>query len=215
MLFNNIKLIKLCSVLLLAVLLSCIRYPDEQNIYVNDISIDTVSNKYSQTNSNTEDKDIEDKWDIEILDNGIFPEDYKITSVFGDNIHNYLAIQVGGEHDVALKLMNFRTDNCIRFHYIKSNTKDTLLNLPFDLYYIKLASGKKWISIEKDGKKIGKFEEYARYEKGTDILEFKVNLLSNSEGYEYSNFSLKLDILILNIEDEFNSQPITEDEFNR
>lgn len=136
---------------------------------------------------------------------GQMPDCYNFKPLYGD-IENYLKINVGNT-DVAIKLMNVDTDECIRFVYVNSNSSYSIQQIPEGLYYLKIAYGKEWHSITENGKCKGKFAVQPLYEKGTDILDF------NSQGNSYSNYELSLDVLITK-GNTFQSNTISEEDFN-
>ncbi len=127
-------------------------------------------------------------------------------------INNYLEVSVGEGTDVALKLMNAKTDECVRFVYVNSGTSYKIKNIPEGKYYVKIAYGKNWYSkIEKE-QYHGKFLVNPLYKKGNDILNFNIHHTLN--GYEIPSFQLDLDITYSSSYNSYDSNNISELEFN-
>ena len=80
-------------------------------------------------------------------------------------------------------------------------------------YYLKIAYGKNWLSKVENGQCIGKFIRNPLYEKGEDIMDFTIQ--HSSEGYSIPSFRLELDVVSTGISNSFNSQNISESEFNQ
>lgn len=129
------------------------------------------------------------------------------------NIENYLEVQVGGGTDVAIKLMNIVTGNCIRYVFINSGTTYRITNIPEGSYYVKIAYGKDWYSKNENGQCIGKFLLNPIYEKGDDVMDY--NLKYTTEGYSIPSFKLKLDVIASSPLNTFNSQSMSEEDFNK
>jgi hypothetical protein len=129
------------------------------------------------------------------------------------NIENYLEVQVGGGTDVAIKLMNIVTGNCIRYVFINSGTTYRITNIPEGSYYVKIAYGKDWHSKNENGQCIGKFLLNPIYEKGDDVMDY--NLKYTTEGYSIPSFKLKLDVIASSPLNTFNSQAMSEEDFNK
>ena len=151
-------------------------------------------------------------WVESTVPNGQLPVCYNFTPRRGD-IDNRLEIQVGGGTDVALKLMDMKSDRCIRYVYINSGTTFTIKNVPEGKYYVKIAYGKEWLSKTDDGKCIGKFIRNAMYKRGEDVMDFQLQY--NSDGYSIPSFRLELDVISMNSIETFSSKGITQEEFNK
>jgi curved DNA-binding protein CbpA len=158
------------------------------------------------------DKLIADGWEETVINNGQLPLCYNFVPK-KSKIDNYLEVQVGGGTDVAIKLMNFKTDKCIRYVYINRNSTFRIKNIPEGKYYLKIAYGKDWFSKVEDGQCVGKFIRNPMYEKGDNIMDF--NLQHTDDGYSIPSFQLKLDIISTNKMNTFDSQNISENEFNQ
>jgi hypothetical protein len=110
--------------------------------------------------------------------------------------------------------MHYETNKCIRFVFINSGSTYKIINIPEGRYYLKIAFGKNWISKVENGQCIGKFTKNPLYEKGEDIMDF---ILKHKEDGSFSvpSFKLELDVLQSTSSNSFNSQQISEDEFNQ
>lgn len=158
------------------------------------------------------DKLITEGWEETSIINGEFPSCYNFTPQKSD-IDNYLEVYVGSGTDVAIKLMNQQTEKCIRFTYINSGSKYRIRNIPEGKYYLKIAYGKDWFSRVENGQCIGKFIRNAIYEKGDEIMDFTLQYVS--DGYNVPSYQLKLDVIASNTMNTFNTEHISEDEFNQ
>lgn len=151
-------------------------------------------------------------WEETELNNGQFPSCYNFTPK-KSSIDNYLEVVVGGGTDIALKLMNVKTEKCIRYVFINSGTTYAIRNIPEGKYYLKIAYGKEWFSKIENDQCIGKFVRNPMYEKGEEVLDF--NLQYNSDGYRIPSYTLQLDMISTNSLNSFDSHDISESEFNK
>jgi hypothetical protein len=151
-------------------------------------------------------------WEETAVNNGQLPSCYNFIPK-KSQIDNYLEVHVGGGTDVAIKLMNLEMDRCIRYVFINSGSTFRIRNIPEGNYYLKIAYGKNWFSKVEGGKCIGRFIRNPMYEKSADIMDF--NLQYTSEGYRIPSFQLKLDVIATNTMNTFNSQNISENDFNQ
>lgn len=150
-------------------------------------------------------------WKASKNKNGLMPKCYNFTPITS-NIDNYLEVQVGNGTDVVIKLINEKTEKCIRYVFINSKTTYTIKNIPEGIYYLKIAYGKNWYSKIENGKCIGRFLEDPLYEKGEELMDF--NIQYNPNGNSIPSFQLKLDMIRQNKKNTFNSKNISEAEFN-
>jgi hypothetical protein len=158
------------------------------------------------------DKLIAEGWEETEVNNGQLPSCYNFVPK-KSSINNYLEVHVGGGTDVAIKVMNLHTDKCIRYVFINSGSTYKIRNIPEGTFYLKIAYGKDWFSKVENGQCVGKFLRNPMYEKGDDIMDF--NLQHTSDGYNIPSFQLKLDVIATNTMNTFNSQDISESEFNQ
>lgn len=153
-----------------------------------------------------------DGWTENMFSNGEMPACYNFKPRKED-IDNYLLVSVGTGTDVVLKLVNLRTNVCIRYVYIKGGSKYYIRGIPEDKYYVKIAYGRDWMSKVEGDRCIGKFTKNALYEKGEDILDY--NFIQEYNGYSVPSYSLQLDVISTDIQNAFDSHNISEDEFNK
>lgn len=155
---------------------------------------------------------ISEGWEENSVENGQLPVCYNFQPKKG-KIKNRLEVTVGGGTDVAIKIMNSSTEKCVRYVFINSGSTLKIRNIPEGKYYLKIAYGKNWFSKVENGQCVGKFIRNALYEKGTDIMDF--NLKYTEGGYSIPSFQLDLDVIASDIENSFNSNNISENEFNQ
>ncbi|RZK59194.1 MAG: hypothetical protein EOO91_05875 [Pedobacter sp.] len=174
-----------------------------------DVARDTP--QYEVPKLTEEEKLIQDGWDKVTFNNGIMPDCYNYTPRYG-SVDNELSVTVGGGTDVAVKVMSVSSGRCVRYVYINSGNTYNIKNIPEGTYYLKIAYGRNWISKTANGICEGKFLSNALYEKGEDILDF--NRQVTSEGYSIPSFSLRLDVISGTADNTFNSNGISEEDFN-
>lgn len=144
---------------------------------------------------------------------------------FDYEIDNYLKIKVGTHTDVVVKLMKiggYNTDDiCYRLVYIRKGDTFKIRNIPQGKYYLKIAYGKDWRQKVETNRCTGRFVIDAIYEKGEEILDFNlINKPDTIEGdYRYKNWEIPLYELFLDVittfrANEFDTDKITEEEFN-
>jgi hypothetical protein len=155
---------------------------------------------------------ISDGWQDRNNENGQFPTCYNFTPQKG-NLQNSLNVYVGSGTDVAIKVMNIENEKCVRYVFINSDTDYSIENIPEGQYYLKIAYGKDWLSKNVNGQCIGKFVKNPMYEKGDDILDF--NKITTADGYSIPSYSLQLDVVSSGTSNSFDSQNISENDFNK
>ncbi|WP_369765263.1 tetratricopeptide repeat protein [Flavobacterium sp. WC2429] len=131
---------------------------------------------------------------------------------YNKKLNNKLVINVGSNANVAVKLINFKTEKCIRYVFINKNSEYSIRNIPEGTYYLKIAYGNDWSKIQDQPECSGRFTKNTIFEKGEEILDF--NLVHSGNGYQVPSFSLKLDVIIS--EDKmstFNTDKINENDF--
>lgn len=152
-------------------------------------------------------------WTEDNIPNGPMPPCYNFIPKRG-KVDNYLEVSVGGGTDVVIKVMNMKTEKCIRYVFINRNSTYQIKNIPEGTYYLKIAYGKNWLSKVENKSCKGKFIRNAMYEKGTDILDFNIEY-SNNDSYRVPSFKLELNVIESDISSSFDSQSISEDLFNQ
>lgn len=150
-------------------------------------------------------------WRETEINNGLLPSCYNFTPKKG-TVDNYLEVHVGGGTDVVIKVMNSANDRCIRYVFVNRGSTYQIKNIPEGRYYLKIAYGKDWFSKAVAGKCIGRFLQNPMYEKGDDIMDF--NLQELADGYNVPSFQLQLDVIASTTMNTFDSQNISETEFN-
>ena len=154
---------------------------------------------------------IADGWESKKISNGQLSPCYNFKPTKG-NVSNYLEVNVGGGTDVAIKVMNSKTEKCIRYVFINSRSTYTIKNIPEGKYYLKIAYGKEWYSKIDKGQCVGQFLRNPMYEKGLEIMDF--NRQRTFDGIITPSFKLSLDIISSDISNSFESHNISEKEFN-
>lgn len=164
-----------------------------------------VSSKYL-----TKDPD----WIKKHYSNGTAPNCENVQPLYDRALDNYLRINVGSNTDVVVKLVKkgYGGDKCIRLAYVRASESYDIKFIPEGVYYLKLAYGKDWRQKVVSGKCIGKFLKSALYEKGDDILDY--NKEHTSTGHYLPSYELSLEVVEAQFFNEFESDEITEEEFN-
>ena len=182
---------------------------DLNNSFINQQKLkQEKERKYKQE----KDKLLSEGWKDEEIQNGQLSTCYNFKPAKG-KVKNHLEVIVGGGTDVSIKVMNVETEKCIRYVFINSGTTFNIDNIPEGKYYLKIAYGKDWLSKIKNGQCVGKFVKNPLYEKGEDILDF--NIQRNSNGRSIPSYKLSLDVVSSGISNSFNSQNISENDFNK
>ena len=155
------------------------------------------------------------------LKTGNAPEGFSFAPQKDRKMDNYLQVSVGNNTDVVVKLMNRNTDKCIRYVYVKSNDTFRINNIPQGLYYLKLAYGKNWRQKELDGKIVGKFLTGAQYDIGKETLDYNIIYEGKeytddgyNQNYSIPSYSVSLNVVELASFNSFETDSISESEFN-
>lgn len=134
-------------------------------------------------------------------------KDYGIEPAYGIQ-DNYFDIAIGKGCSVAIKIMDLQTNRCIRYVYVAEDSEITVHEIPQGQYYLKLAYGSDWMEMDANGGKLGKFTKSVSYAKSTDLFDFGIK---NSS--EVANYRLEINIVDSQLEYNFTSTPISEEEF--
>jgi tetratricopeptide (TPR) repeat protein len=127
-------------------------------------------------------------------------------------LDNKLLITVGNNASVAVRLINFTTDKCIRYVFINKNSTYSIKNIPEGKYYLKIAYGDDWSIMEGESNCMGRFTRNSIFEKGQDVLDY--NIVHEGRKYQIPSFSLKLNIDTTGINNNtFNTNKINEIDF--
>lgn len=168
-----------------------------------------------RNNSQVEEAEKPTQAQQQMLDNGWtldtpgedMSEEYGITPTYGMQ-DNYFDITIGNGCNVAVKIVDQKTEKCIRYVYVSENSTTTVQEIPQGVYYLKLAYGYDWMSFDTDSIKLGKFSRNVSYEKSQGTFDFGVK---NSQ----DEISYKLEINVVNskLENNFLTTPIDEKDF--
>lgn len=139
---------------------------------------------------------------------GELSKEYGVRSKYGQQ-DNYFDIKLGEGCDVAIKIIDANTDQCIRYVLVPENTTVNIQMIPQGQYYLKLAYGKNWMQYDnEDGSVEGKFADNFSYEKSTDIFDFGRKNSANVVSYE-----LQINIVDSDLQNNFATTTISEQEF--
>ncbi len=155
---------------------------------------------------------VSEGYEVTDINNGAEPDCFNYTPQSNHEIDNKLIVEVGGGTDVAIKIMSFQTGRCIRYFFINSNSTYTVRHIPEARYYLKIAYGRRWMMSNEGGQCKGKFLRNAKYEKGDDVLDF--NIKYHGDSYQIPSFQLRLDVISTDVMSSFDSENISESEFN-
>jgi hypothetical protein len=151
---------------------------------------------------------IENGWKLGTPSGGEFDEAMGIKPIYGIE-DNYFDITVGNGFDVALKIVDFSTDKCIRYVYVPQNETVTINQIPQGKYYIKLAYGQDWMEYETDSVTLGKFTDKTFFEK-SNVFDFGVK---NSQ--QIFNYELEINVIDGTAKNNFHTVEIDETEFEK
>ena len=154
-------------------------------------------------------------WTRRYLSTGSDPDCNNISPRYDTEMDNYLRVNAGSNTDVVIKLINmnhYGYEQCMRIVYIRAGDSYNIRNIPEGKYYLKIAYGKDWRQKIVDGKCYGKFMRRALYEKGDEVLDF--NLQKTYDGYNIPSYELSLDVVATDLRNDFQTNEISEAEFN-
>jgi len=163
-------------------------------------------------------------WEKKNYTSGTTPECENVTPQHDFNLNNYLKINVGSSTDVVVKLMKIGAygDECIRIVYIRGGDSYEIKNIAEGKYYVKLAFGKDYRKKIINNQCQVKFMSNPLYEKGEDILDYnKVNKPDEIIGdnvykrWSVPSYTLNLDVISSFRNNTFDSNKISEKEFNQ
>jgi len=188
--------------------------PNPGNGDLNETFVDPdtgIASNTTQVELSETDRLLLEGWEEKSIQNGQLPSCYNFKPKRG-SVSNYLEVSVGGGTDVSIKVMDINSEKCIRYVFINSGSTYNIRNIPEGRYYLKIAYGKHWVSKSENGKCIGKFTSNQLYEKGQDVLDYYLQYTDG--GYSVPSFKLQLDVISTGTSNSFNSQNISETEFN-
>lgn len=146
-------------------------------------------------------------WLMNSPQEGDMPEEYGITATTGI-LDNYFDIELGGELDMAVKIIDVESDQAIRYVYVPAGSTTTVNELPTGIYYLKITYGKDWMYTNENGKVIGKFTKETSYEQSTTTFDFGAK-----NTLEAKYYSLKIHIKHDPRYESFSTVEISEQEF--
>lgn len=179
------------------------------------LAIVVLASCHSRTNTEetTEPTDvqqqmIEEGWRLGNPNEGDLPEEYGITAQLGI-VDNYFDIELGGDADMAIKIVSIETGKTVRYMFVPHNTRTTINEIPAGKYFLKLAYGNDWMSHSEGDHTDGKFTRNVVYEKSNVFFDF-----GNSGSLESISYSLKIKVVRDQRYRDFSTCTITEDEYN-
>ncbi|MBS5527380.1 MAG: hypothetical protein KHX42_04400 [Prevotella sp.] len=150
---------------------------------------------------------LKEGWSFDTPKGGELCEEYGVKPVYGIQ-DNYFDIRIGDGFSVAIKIVNAETDKCIRYVFVPENETITISQIPQGRYYLKLAYGKDWMEFVDNGNTKGKFTRNPFYEKSASSYDFGKK---NSQGL--INYTLEINVIDGTMEHDFETVPISEEEF--
>jgi tetratricopeptide (TPR) repeat protein len=149
---------------------------------------------------------------IVYVSNGEFSGCNDFKPKYNKGLNNKLVITVGSNASVAVKLMDYSNDKCIRYVFINRNSTYSIRNIPEGKYYLKIAYGDDWKTMEGQPNCTGRFSRNTLFKKGSEILDY--NLVYSGNGYQVPSYSLKLDIIFTQDDmNTFSTEKINENDF--
>jgi hypothetical protein len=149
----------------------------------------------------------EEGWSQEQPKNGDMPESYGVHTKYGLQ-DNYFDIQVGKGLNLAIKLIDAQTGECVRYAFVNENTLTTINQIPQGTYYLMVASGFDWMVKEEDGKFVGKFTRRSYYERSLYSYDF-----GKKNSSEANSYKLEINLVNDELQNNFATEEITEKDF--
>jgi len=190
------------------------------NYSVPSITVDTAkanvntstlpSNNYSSDNSYS----AEPVYTKIIMKNGNMTDCSGIKPIYDNSISTKLIISAQMT-DVAVKIIDYETNRCIRFVFVNDGTSYTAKGIPEGKYYLKIAYGNDW--EVKDGDPIckGHFASHSSYKKDYSIYNFnKVYQHDGRVSIPYYTLKLYRTYTTDNYESNSAGNSISETDFN-
>lgn len=117
--------------------------------------------------------------------------------------------------DAAVKIINYRSNKCIRFVFINNGTTYTVRNIPEGKYYLKIAYGDNWEIKDGDPLCKGRFASDALYKKDGDLYDFnKIHYDDGRVSIPYFTLRLFTTYSSDNSENLTQANAISEDDFS-
>ena len=133
-----------------------------------EVNTSTLSSNNSSSNNSYSAEPVYTKV---IMKNGNMSDCSGIKPIYDNSISTKLIISAQMT-DVAVKIINYETDKCIRFVFVNDGTTYTAKGIPEGKYYLKIAYGNDW--EVKDGDPIckGHFASHSSYKKDYSAYDF-------------------------------------------
>ena len=152
---------------------------------------------------------IQNGWSSNTPEGGELGTEYGIKPIYGIQ-DNYFDIRIGEGFSVAIKIVDASSEKCIRYVYVPEGESITVSQIPQGRYYLKLAYGKDWMELS-DGVTVkGKFTRSPFYEKSASSYDF-----GKKNSQSFVNYSLELNVINGDTENNFETVAISEEEFNQ
>lgn len=168
------------------------------------------SNSYSSDNSYS----AEPVYTKVSMKNGNMTDCAGIKPIYDNSISTKLIISAQMT-DVAVKIIDYETNKCIRFVFVNDGTTYTVKGIPEGKYYLKIAYGNDW--EVKDGDPIckGHFASHSSYKKDYSIYDFnKVYYDDGRVSIPYYTLKLYRTYTTDNFESNSAGNSISETDFN-
>lgn len=169
----------------------------------NETSIQTQAKEYTQEQKVL----MQNGWHPNTPEGGELSSKYGVNPVYGIQ-DNYFDIRIGDGFSVAIKIVDAVSDTSIRYVYVPEGETATVSQIPQGRYYLKLAYGKDWMEISAGDTIRGKFTRSPFYEKSASSYDF-----GKKNSQNFVNYSLELNIIDGDIKNNFETIPISEEEF--
>ncbi len=121
---------------------------------------------------------------------------------------NYFDVILGEGNDCIVKIMDSDTDKCIRQAYVIGGSSTTISQIPQKRVYLKLAYGKDLMEYKSDKMLICKFTTDVFYERSATVFDF-----GRKNSQEVINFTLEINVVKDCGKNNFETRPISEEEF--
>lgn len=167
----------------------------------------TETAQQTHENSEYQEQLMRDGWTFVQQPNSELGKEYGIQPKYGLQ-DNYFDITMGNGYNVAIKIVDAATDYCVRYVIVNENSTMTLSQIPQGKYYLKLAYGQDWMEFASDSIVIGKFTRNAFYERSQQTYDF-----GKKNSQEEVNFDLRINVKDAVGMNNFETTPISEDEF--
>lgn len=142
------------------------------------------------------------------LPSGELSREYGIKGKYGQQ-DNYFDIEIGKGCDVAIKIVDALTNDCIRYVFVPENSSVNIQMIPQGKYYLKLAYGKDWMEYDNgNGSLSAKFTKNVIYSRSIDVFDF-----GKKNSSSVVNYLLQINIIDIKPQNNFGTVEISEAEF--